>query len=89
VAKLASEGGAPEVETSLERLRPTSCLIGNAEKQKSVCGKCCQWQRQHWRVHFIESVRRSVPILAQGALQTTTAPAFLVINFLVIHNQGG
>jgi len=63
VAKLASEGGAREVETSLERLRPTSCLTGNAEKQKSVCGKACQRQRQHGRVHFMESVKRSVPIL--------------------------
>jgi len=63
VAKLASEGGAREVETSLERLRPTSCLTGNAEKQKSVCGKVCQRQRQHGRVHFMESVKRSVPIL--------------------------
>ena len=39
LAKLRNEGGALEVETSLERLRPTSCLTGNAEKQKSVCGK--------------------------------------------------
>ena len=30
---------ALEVGKSLERLRPTSCLTGNAEKQKSVCGK--------------------------------------------------
>ena len=39
VAKLGNEGGALEVQTSLDRLRPTSCLTGNAEKQKSVCGK--------------------------------------------------
>ena len=38
-AKLRNVGGALEVETSLERLRPTSCLTGNASKQKSVCGK--------------------------------------------------
>ena len=38
-AKLRDEGGVLEVETSLERLRLISCLIGNAEKQKSVCGK--------------------------------------------------
>ena len=72
-AKLRNEGGALEVETSLERLRPTSCLTGNAEKQKSVCGKACQRQRQHGRVHFMESVRRSVPILAQGAEYGTEA----------------
>ena len=29
-AKLGNEGGALEVETSLERLRPTSCLTGSA-----------------------------------------------------------
>jgi hypothetical protein len=38
-AKLRNVGGALEVETSLERLRPTSCLTGNASKQKSVCGR--------------------------------------------------
>jgi hypothetical protein len=27
---LGNEGGALEVETSLERLRPTSCLTGSA-----------------------------------------------------------
>jgi hypothetical protein len=30
IAKLGNEGGAREVERSLERLRPTSCLTGNA-----------------------------------------------------------
>jgi len=30
IAKLGNEGGAREVETSLDRLRPTSCLTGNA-----------------------------------------------------------
>jgi hypothetical protein len=29
IAKLGNEGGALEVETSLERLRPTSCLTEN------------------------------------------------------------
>jgi hypothetical protein len=42
VARLEMRDGALEVGTSLERLRPTSCLTGNALKQKSVCGKACQ-----------------------------------------------
>ncbi len=32
---------ARKVETSLEPLRPTSCLTWDAEKQKSVCGNAC------------------------------------------------
>lgn len=66
VAKLRNGGGALEVETSLKRLKSTSCLTWNARKQKSVCDKAWGVAASARESAFQESVQRSVRSLRQG-----------------------